>query len=69
MFGREFLMVATSADDPRRALRRRRDQQPHRHVGTDGNKVFLRIVSYAMRADSTQPVARAVRCPTSRRSS
>jgi len=26
-----------------------------------GNKAFLRIVSYAMRADSTQPVARAVR--------
>ena len=62
MFGREFLMVADQRGTVR-GVRYAGEEISNRIVVWErmGNKVFLRIVSYAMRADSTQPVARAVR--------
>ena len=62
MFGREFLMVADQRGTIR-GVRYAGEEISNRIVVWErmGNKVFLRIVSYAMRADSTQPVARAVR--------
>ena len=62
MFGREFLLVADQRGTIR-GVRYAGEEISNRIVVWDrmGNKVFLRIVSYAMRADSTQPVARAVR--------
>src|SRR5436309_1511711 len=62
MFGREFLLVADHRGTIR-GVRYAGEEISNRIVVWDrmGNKVFLRIVSYAMRADSTQPVARAVR--------
>jgi hypothetical protein len=62
MFGREFLLVADQRGTMR-GLRYAGEEISNRIVVWErmGNKVFLRIVSYAMRADSTQPVARAVR--------
>ena len=62
MFGREFLMVADQRGTIR-GVRYAGEEISNRIVMWErmGNKVFLRIVSYAMRADSTQPVARAVR--------
>ncbi len=62
MFGREFLLVADQRGTIR-GVRYAGEEISNRIVEWErmGNKVFLRIVSYAMRADSTQPVARAVR--------
>src|SRR5438477_11523868 len=62
MFGREFLLVADQRGTIR-GVRYAGEEISNRIVVWErlGNKVFLRIVSYAMRADSTQPVARAVR--------
>src|SRR5438445_149158 len=62
MFGREFLLVADQRGTIR-GVRYAGEEISKRIVVWErmGNKVFLRIVSYAMRADSTQPVARAVR--------
>jgi uncharacterized protein DUF4953/uncharacterized protein DUF5117/uncharacterized protein DUF5118 len=62
MFGREFLLVADQRGTIR-GIRYAGEEISNRIVVWErmGNKVFLRIVSYAMRADSTQPVARAVR--------
>src|SRR5712664_2602444 len=62
MCGREFLMVADQRGTIR-GVRYAGEEISNRIVVWErmGNKVFLRIVSYAMRADSTQPVARAVR--------
>jgi len=62
MFGREFLMVADQRGTVR-GVRYAGEEISNRIVVWErmGNRVFLRIVSYAMRADSTQPVARAVR--------
>src|SRR5256714_13032324 len=62
MFGREFLLVADQRGTIR-GVRYAREEISNRIVVWErlGNKVFLRIVSYAMRADSTQPVSRAVR--------
>jgi hypothetical protein len=62
MFGRQFLMVADQRGTIR-GVRYAGEEISNRIVVWErmGNKVFLRIVSYAMRADSTQPVARAVR--------
>ncbi len=62
MFGREFLMVADQRGTIR-GVRYAGEEISNRIVMWErmGNKVFLRIVSYAMRADSAQPVARAVR--------
>src|SRR2546426_4150583 len=62
MFGREFLLVADQRGTVR-GVRYAGEEISNRIVVWErmGNKVFLRIVSYAMRADSTQPVARAVR--------
>src|SRR6266849_4752506 len=62
MFGREFLMVADQRGTIR-GVRYAGEEISNRIVVWErmGNKVFLRIVSYAMRADSNQPVARAVR--------
>jgi len=62
MFGREFLMVADQRGTIR-GVRYAGEEISNRIVMWErmGNKVFLRIVSYAMRADSMQPVARAVR--------
>jgi hypothetical protein len=62
MFGREFLLVADQRGTIR-GLRYAGEEISNRIVVWErmGNKVFLRIVSYAMRADSTLPVARAVR--------
>ena len=62
MFGREFLMVADQRGTIR-GVRYAGEEISNRIVVWErmGNKVFLRIVSYAMRADSTQPVVRAVR--------
>ncbi|MFN2571017.1 MAG: DUF5117 domain-containing protein, partial [Gemmatimonadales bacterium] len=62
MFGREFLIVADQRGTVR-GIRYAGEEISNRIVVWErmGNKVFLRIVSYAMRADSTQPVARAVR--------
>src|SRR3954468_10157717 len=61
MFGREFLLVADQRGTIR-GVRYAGEEISNRIVVWErmGNKVFLRIVSYAMRADSTQPVARAV---------
>ena len=62
MFGRQFLMVADQRGTIR-GVRYAGEEISNRIVVWErmGNKVFLRIVSYAMRADSNQPVARAVR--------
>src|SRR5213596_1445839 len=62
MFGREFLLVADQRGTIR-GVRYAGEEISNRIVVWErmGNKVFLRIVSYAMRADSTQPVSRAVR--------
>src|SRR5919198_363192 len=62
MFGREFLLVADQRGTMR-GIRYAGEEISNRIVVWErlGNKVFVRIVSYAMRADSTQPVARAVR--------
>src|SRR2546426_1517527 len=62
MFGREFLLVADQRGTIR-GVRYAGEEISNRIVVWErmGNKVFLRIVSYAMRADSNQPVARAVR--------
>src|SRR2546423_15602634 len=62
MFGREFLLVADQRGTIR-GVRYAGEEISNRIVMWErmGNKVFLRIVAYAMRADSTQPVARAVR--------
>src|SRR5467141_2857928 len=62
MFGREFLMVADQRGTIR-GVRYAGEEISNRIVVWERmvNKVFLRIVSYAMRADSNQPVARAVR--------
>jgi hypothetical protein len=62
MFGREFLLVADQRGTIR-GIRYAGEEISNRIVVWErmGNKVFLRIVSYAMRADSAQPVARAVR--------
>src|SRR5882757_10921411 len=62
MFGREFLLVADQRGTIR-GVRYAGEEISNRIVEWErmGNKVFLRIVSYAMRADSTHPVARAVR--------
>ena len=62
MFGRQFLMVADQRGTMR-GIRYAGEEISNRIVTWErmGNKVFLRIVSYAMRADSTHPVARAVR--------
>jgi hypothetical protein len=61
MFNRQFLMVADQRGTMR-GIRYAGEEISNRIVVWErmGNKVFLRIVSYAMRADSTQPVARAV---------
>src|SRR5258706_5166335 len=61
MFGRQFLLVADQRGTIR-GVRYAGEEISNRIVVWErmGNKVFLRIVSYAMRADSTQPVARAV---------
>src|SRR5436189_291338 len=62
MFGRASLMVPDQRGTIR-GVRYAGEEISNRIVKWErmGNKVFLRIVSYAMRADSTQPVARAVR--------
>src|SRR5213593_1879214 len=62
MFGKEFLLVADQRGTIR-GVRYAGEEISNRIVVWErlGNKVFLRIVSYAMRADSTHPVARAVR--------
>ena len=62
MFGREFLLIADQRGTIR-GVRYAGEEISNRIVLWErmGNKVFLRIVSYAMRADSTEPVARAVR--------
>jgi len=62
MFGKEFLLVADQRGTMR-GIRYAGEEISNRIVVWErlGSKVFLRIVSYAMRADSTQPVARAVR--------
>ncbi|MGH7521325.1 MAG: zinc-dependent metalloprotease [Gemmatimonadales bacterium] len=62
MFDRQFLLVADQRGTMR-GIRYAGEEISNRIVVWErmGNKVFLRIVSYAMRADSTQPVARAVR--------
>src|SRR6266566_2285259 len=62
MLGREFLLVADQRGTIR-GVRYAGEEISDRIVVWErmGNKVFLRIVSYAMRADSTQPVSRAVR--------
>src|SRR2546425_2264470 len=62
MFSREFLLVADQRGSIR-GVRYAGEEISNRIVVWErmDNKVFLRIVSYAMRADSTQPVARAVR--------
>jgi hypothetical protein len=62
MFGRQFLLVADQRGTVR-GIRYAGEEISNRIVMWErmGNKVFLRIVSYAMRADSTHPVARAVR--------
>ena len=62
MFGKEFLLVADQRGTAR-GIRYAGEEISNRIVVWErlGNKVFLRIVSYAMRADSAQPVARAVK--------
>jgi hypothetical protein len=62
MFGREFLLVADQRGTMR-GIRYAGEEVSNRIVVWErmGNKVFLRIVSYAMRADTNQPVSRAVR--------
>src|SRR4030088_316702 len=62
MFGRQFLMVADQRGRVR-GVRYAGEEISNRIVVWErtGNRAFLRIVSYAMRADSNQPVARAVR--------
>lgn len=61
MFGREFLFVADQRGTVR-GLRYAGEEVANRVVRWErmGNRVFLRVVSYAMRADSSNPVARAV---------
>jgi hypothetical protein len=61
MFGREFLFVADQRGTIR-GLRYAGEEVANRIVKWErmGNRVFFRVVSYAMRADSTAPVARAV---------
>jgi len=62
MFGREFLLVADQRGTIR-GVRYAGEEISNRIVVWErmGNKVFLRIVSYAMRADTSLPVSRAVR--------
>src|ERR1700752_1756398 len=62
MFGRQFLLVADQRGTMR-GIRYAGEEISNPIVVWErmGNKVFLRIVSYAMRADSTAPVSRAVR--------
>jgi hypothetical protein len=62
MLGRQFLLVADQRGTMR-GIRYAGEEISNRIVVWErmGNKVFLRIVSYAMRADSTEPVSRAVR--------
>jgi hypothetical protein len=62
IFGREFLLVADQRGTIR-GVRYAGEEISNRIVVWErmGNKVFLRIVSYAMRADTTLPVSRAVR--------
>lgn len=61
MFGREFLFVQDQRGTIR-GLRYAGEEVANRVVRWErmGNHVFLRIVSYEMRADSNSPVARAV---------
>src|SRR5919198_5161512 len=61
MFGREFLLVADQRGTMR-GIRYAGEEISNRIVVWErlGNKVFVRIVSYAMRADTNQPVFRAV---------
>ncbi len=61
MFGREFLFIADQRGTIR-GVRFAGEEVSNRIVRWDrvGNRVLFRIVSYAMRADSTNPVARAV---------
>lgn len=61
MFGREFLFVADQRGTIR-GLRYAGEEVANRIVRWErmGNRVFLRVVSYEMRADSTNPVSRAV---------
>lgn len=61
MFGREFLFVADQRGTIR-GLRYAGEEIANRVVRWDrmGNKVFFRVVSTEMRADSNSPVARAV---------
>jgi len=62
MFGREFLLVADQRGTIR-GVRYAGEEISNRIIVWErmGNRAFLRIVSYAMRADSTQPVSHAVR--------
>ena len=64
MIGKEFLLVADQRGTIR-GVRYAGEEISNRIVVWErmagGNKLFLRIVSYAMRADSTHPVARAVK--------
>jgi uncharacterized protein DUF4953/uncharacterized protein DUF5117/uncharacterized protein DUF5118 len=61
MFGRQFLLVADQRGTIR-GVRYAGEEISDRIVDWErvGNKVFLRIESYAMRADTNQPVYRAV---------
>jgi hypothetical protein len=61
MFGREFLFVADQRGTVR-GLRYAGEEVGDRLVRWErmGNRVFLRVISYDMRADSANPVARAV---------
>ena len=61
MFGRDFLFVADQRGTVR-GLRYAGEEVANRMVRWErmGNRVFLRVVSWAMRADSGNPVARAV---------
>src|SRR5579859_782169 len=61
MLGRQFLLVADQRGTTR-GIRYAGEEISDRIVVWErlGNKVFLRIVSYAMRADTNQPVYRAV---------
>ena len=61
MFGRQFLLVADQRGTVR-GIRYAGEEISDRIVVWErmGNRVLLRIVSYAMRADTTSPVYRAV---------
>jgi hypothetical protein len=61
LFGREFLFIADQRGTIR-GVRYAGEEISNRIVRWDriGTRVLFRIVSYAMRADTTQPVARAV---------